>query len=255
MFTALTFNMQNGEPWIGPEAPPPPADLAGTCAFLQSCNADVIFLQEVERGHDGGEQAQPPPHYAALQDALPGYDSAFAYPPQNPDEIPFGLGLAIFSRTPIEGFWEENLEAPDIIFEYGGRTRKPSQRLLVGARTQIGDRSLGLLNTHLQAFFMIGASADQYPQQRRRVLSRLAAEPQPVIAAGDFNCAPEENLIGEFAARGFRSVLDSEITWRRRPYCLDHIFYGDALVLEEKRVIPTTVSDHHAVMARFSFAR
>jgi len=253
MFTALTFNMQNGEPWIGPDAPPSAPDLAATCAFLRATHADILFLQEVERGHDGGAQTEPPPHFAALRDGLPGYHSVFAYPPPNPDEIPFGLGLAIFSKTPLTGFWKEDLDPPDLTFEYGGRVRRPSPRLLIGARTEIQGRPLGLLNTHLQAFFMIGASSDDHPHQRRRVLARLAAEPRPAIAAGDFNCAPEENLLGEFAARGFHSVLDGEITWRRRAYSLDHIFYGSDLALESKKILPTESSDHHAVLARFAF--
>lgn len=252
-FTALTLNMQNGEPWS--ESPPgaAEADLQGTLAFLRSHPVDLIFLQEVEAGSDGGDQTLPPPNFMALQAALPDFNSTFGYPPKNPDELPFGIGLAIFSRFPLSGFWKKDLPAPDCRFEFGGRMRTPSQRLLIGARAEICGRSLELLNTHLQAFFMIGTTSDLHRGQRDAIESALRASPPATLLAGDFNCAPEEGLLAQFASTGFVPAQTEQPTWRRRPYVVDHLFAGPGLEILDCRVIPTEVSDHHAVLASFEF--
>jgi endonuclease/exonuclease/phosphatase (EEP) superfamily protein YafD len=50
-------------------------------------------------------------------------------------------------------------------------------------------------------------------------------------------------------------VQAKEITWRRRPYVLDHIFYNDWLKPVSWAVKPTPASDHHALSAEFEFAR
>jgi endonuclease/exonuclease/phosphatase (EEP) superfamily protein YafD len=73
----------------------------------------------------------------------------------------------------------------------------------------------------------------------------------PTLLAGDFNCAPGEGLVEQFSAAGLRSAQDSEITWRRRPYVMDHLFYNAGLAAEQVEVLPTLASDHHAVRAEF----
>ena len=99
MFSALTFNMQNGEIWDEGNPDSASVDLDATVAYLREQDADLIFLQEVERGFDGGHQIQPPPNYEYLKSSLAGYHSVFGYPLPNPLELPFGLGLEIFSKN------------------------------------------------------------------------------------------------------------------------------------------------------------
>lgn len=252
-FTALTLNMQNGEPWADCVREPTTPDLKGTINFLRAHPTDLLFLQEVEAGNDGGGQAVPPPNFTALESALPGLQAVFGYPEKNPDEIPFGLGLAIFSRFPLSDFWQENLPAPDCRFEFGGRMRNPSQRLLIGARTEIGGKKLEILNTHLQAFFMIGTSSDEHRGQRDAIERHLRASPPATLLAGDFNCAPEEGLLAQFVSTGFSPAQTERPTWRRRPYVVDHLLSGPGLKLLDCEVIPTKASDHHAVRATYSF--
>ena len=54
MFSALTFNMQNGQVWD--EESPDEADvsLSRAISFLRDQNADIILLQEVEDFLHGG---------------------------------------------------------------------------------------------------------------------------------------------------------------------------------------------------------
>ena len=140
MFTTLTLNIQNGLPWNEVEADDGQIDLLKTVDFLKGQDADVVFLQEVEMGHDGGAQIEPPPNFSSLRAALPGYDAVFGYPLKNDTELPFGLGLAIFSKTKLKNPMRMDLPAPDIEFEFDGTKRKPSSRLLIGATTVFGGR-------------------------------------------------------------------------------------------------------------------
>ncbi len=255
MFSALTFNMQNGQVWNEGQPEAVLLDLSKTVEFLRAQNPDVIFLQEVEEGHEGGGQVEPPPNYSYLQKELSGYHSVFAYPEPNPLEIPFGLGLAIFSKFPLVNFFREDLPPLGASFEFGGKQRQPSPRLLIGAEADIDGQKVRLLNCHLQAFFMIGCSSDNYRGQRDIVEERLKSDAEtPTLLAGDFNCAPTETLVQQFESAGFHPVQKEQITWRRMPFVLDHIFFNAPLRLERQEVIPTIASDHHAVRAEFSFS-
>jgi endonuclease/exonuclease/phosphatase family metal-dependent hydrolase len=252
-FSTLTFNMQNGQPWDEAAPDSTRIDLEQTADFLRQQNADVIFLQEVEQGFDGGRQIEPPPNFGFLQKHLKGYDSVFGYPVANDTEIPFGLGLAIFSKFRLRDFQRTDLPAAGLEFEYGGMTRKASKRLLISAGVVIDGRDVRVLNTHLQAFFMIGASSAEHCTQRHAIEDALRMQRGPAILAGDLNCAPEEGLVEQFEKTGFRTAQNLVVTWRRKPYILDHIFYNTHLRLESHAVLPTPASDHHAVRAEFSF--
>lgn len=250
----LTLNIQNGQPWIDGDPFTSAMDLDGVAKFIYEQGADIICLQEVERGFDGGRQVNPPPNYARLREMLASYDSVFSYPLQNDTEIPFGLGLAVFSKTPLRDFQKIDLPAADIEFEFQGKMRKASSRLLIEASTTIAGREVRLMNTHLQAFFMIGSSSDAHPDQRNFIEQRLKLHSgRATILAGDMNSAPEESIVQQFADVGFHTAQNAEFTWRRRPYIVDHIFFNSEFVLESCRVIHTDVSDHLPLVANLEF--
>jgi endonuclease/exonuclease/phosphatase family metal-dependent hydrolase len=253
MFSALTFNMQNGQVWNEEDPDRAEVSLDSSITFLREQDADVVLLQEVERGFDGGGQIEPPPHYERLRRALVGYDSVFAYPRPNKMEIPFGLGLAIFSKTALKNFFRKDLPPAEIAFEFGGVMRKPSHRLLIGAETEIDGRPLRMFNTHLQAFFMINASSNDHHTQRDRVEVELRRCEGATLLGGDFNCAPGETVVEQFKRAGFHPSQTTLVTWRRMPFIIDHVFFNRLLRLEACSVIPTPASDHHAVRAEFSF--
>jgi endonuclease/exonuclease/phosphatase (EEP) superfamily protein YafD len=252
-FRILQFNMQFGQRWDDADPDHAPIDLEGSMAEIRRHGADVILLQEVERAQQGGVQPYPPPNYEKLRGAFPEFDSYFSYPRPDQRELPFGIGLAIFSRTPLAGTFREDLPSPPIAFDYQGKSLTPTDRLLIGAKTRIAGREVTLLNTHLLAFFMLNASSEEHREQRSRVAKLVKSLPGPVVLGGDFNVSKHASLIAQFADAGFRTVQDREITWRRRPYVLDHIFYNTPLRCVSHHVVPTLASDHHVIVADFAF--
>lgn len=252
-FRVLQFNMQFGQMWHDVYPDRAPVNLDATLAELRQHNADIILLQEVERAGEGGVQISPPPNYQKLRSELSGYDSYFSYPKPDPRELPFGIGLAIFSRTPL---WDKtllNLPSPPVEFDFFGKKMTPTDRLLMGAKTTVHGRDLQLFNTHLLAFFMLGSSSTTHPFQRQAVAAQLSASEHATILGGDFNVRGHRDLVDQFAGSGFTTVQENIPTWRRRPYVLDHIFYNTPLRCLAHHVSPTPASDHHVLIADFEF--
>ena len=254
-FKVLQFNMQFGQMWDDAYPDHAPHDLDRTIAEIRSHNADIVLLQEVEQGWPGGAQINPPPNYTRLHAALEGYDSYFSYPKADLRELPFGIGLAIFSKTTLSDPLRVDLPSPPVEFEFQGTMRTPTDRLLIGASTMIGRHTLRVYNTHLLAFFMLQASSEEHPGQRQLVLDRLRASKGATLLGGDFNVRKHHSLVRQFGRAGFQTVQSRKITWRRRPYVLDHIFYSKHLRPVRHAVRPTPVSDHHALVVEFDFRK
>jgi len=255
-FKILQFNMQFGQIWNDAYPDHAPIRLEETIKEIRSHNADIVMLQEVEQTMPGGQQADPPPHYSRLKTEFPDHDSYFCYPKPDARELPFGIGLVILSKTPLREQMCLNLPSPPVEFDFFGVKKTPTDRLLIGATTTIAGRPVRLFNTHLLAFFMLNSSSEVHPDQRRLVEEQLRKSAHsPTLLTGDFNVSKHQSLIRQFAAAGYLTVQDKEITWRRRPYVLDHIFYNDSLRPIGCRVKPTPASDHHTLSAEFEFTR
>jgi len=253
-FKILQLNMQYGQGWDDARPDHAPVDLGLTLEEIRSHDADVILLQEVERAQPGGVQPDPPPNYTRLRAELSGYESYFAYPRAAPRALPFGIGLAIFSKTLLSDILRRDLPSPRVEFEFRGEMYTPTDRLLLGATTTVAGRELRLFNTHLLALFMLKTETTNHPRQLRLVVETARASTGPTVLAGDFNVASHEALTLQFAGAGYRSVQTSEPTWRRHPLVLDHIFYNRHLRVVSHLVKPTRASDHHVLVAEFEFA-
>lgn len=252
-FKVLQFNMQFGQTWNDAYPDHAPVDLDLTIAEIRSHGADIVLLQEVEQARPQGVQPDPPPNYTRLRAALDGYEGLFAYPRADPRELPFGIGLAIFSKTPLRAPMRRDLPSPPVEFEFRGEKKEPTDRLLLGARTTIAGRELRIFNTHLLAFFMLNVSSEKHTEQRELVVEQLRTADEPTLLGGDFNVSQHDSLVRQFADAGYRTVQTDEATWRRRPYVLDHIFYSRHLRPLRHAVKPTPASDHHLVVAEFEF--
>lgn len=247
--------MQFGQVWDDADPDGAPIRLEEAIEEIRRHDSDIIQLQEVEHARAGGGQVQPPRNYERLRAELSGYHGYFSYPPDDARELPFGIGLAIFSRTPLTDTFAEVVPSPAIEFDFFGEKKTPTDRLLIGATTEIGGRRVRLLNTHLLAFFMLKADSRKYPEQRAQIAGHLrAAGDVATILSGDFNTRDHAGLAAEYAECGFATVQTKEITWRRQPYVLDHIFHNAPLRCVDRKVMPTMSSDHHALVADFVFA-
>jgi endonuclease/exonuclease/phosphatase family metal-dependent hydrolase len=252
-FKVIQFNMQFGQVWD--EANPDNAliDLQQTIVEIQRHDADIVLLQEVEQALPGGKQIDPPRNYTQISQALQGYQRYFSYPKADERELPFGIGLAIFCKTPLYDLFRLELPSPHLEFQFNGETKTPTDRLLIGAKTTIGGHEVQLYNTHLLAFFMLKASSKIHSEQRRLVLEQLKKSRIPTLLGGDFNVSNHVALVEQFSQEGYRTTQSKEITWRRMPYVLDHIFFDRQLRLVSHAVVPTPASDHHLVVAEFAF--
>jgi endonuclease/exonuclease/phosphatase family metal-dependent hydrolase len=253
MFRVLQFNMQFGMGWNPDNPDEGPIDLDASIAEITKHNADLILLQEVEHARIGGEQTEPPPNFTRLKAELKGYDSWFSYPKADPRELPFGIGLAIFSKTPLSEKFRVDVPSPAIEFEFDGKKTTPTDRLLIGARTTIRGHEIQVLNVHLLAFFMLGSSSTMFPWQRDLVADRLASSDLLTILGGDFNVSQHVSLVEQFAEFGYSTVQHQVPTWHRRPFVLDHIFYNSGLRCIGHAVVRTQTSDHLPVVADFDF--
>jgi endonuclease/exonuclease/phosphatase (EEP) superfamily protein YafD len=140
-------------------------------------------------------------------------------------------------------------------FEFRGKMQTPTDRLLIGVSTTIARQPLRVFNTHLLAFFMLKASSEEHPRQRQLVADQLKASKGPTLLGGDFNVSKHHSLVRQFARAGYKTVQTKKITWRRRPYVLDHIFYSRHLRPVRSAVKPTPASDHHVLLADFEFRK
>jgi endonuclease/exonuclease/phosphatase family metal-dependent hydrolase len=253
-FKVLQFNMQFGQGWDDHDPDHAPINLGQTIAEIRRHDADIVLLQEVERAIPGGVQPDPPTNYTRLRAELPQYDGFFSIRKPDPRELPFGIGLAILSKTPLRDTMLRDLPSPPIEFEFEGETKTPTDRLLIGATTTLGGRELRIFNTHLLAFFMLKASSEEHNGQRALVLEQLRASHGATLLGGDFNVSQHESLVRQFAGAGYNTVQQTEVTWRRRPFVLDHIFYSQHLAVVSHVVQPTPASDHHVLVAEFRFS-
>jgi endonuclease/exonuclease/phosphatase (EEP) superfamily protein YafD len=253
-FKVMQFNMQFGQIWDETNINHAPIDLDLTIAEILSHDADIVILQEVEHAQHGGAQIEPPPNYTRIKAALGGYYGYFSYPKADPRELPFGIGLAIFSKTPLRNTVRFDLPSPPIEFEFEGEKKTPTDRLLIGATTALQGHELHLFNAHLLAYFMLNSSSEVHREQRELVIEQLRRASGPTLIAGDFNVSNRDSLVSQFAEAGYKTVQTTEVTWRHRPYVLDHIFHSKHLHPVRYTVKPTKASDHHILIAEFEFA-
>ena len=123
----LQFNMQFGQVWDEADPDNAPINIEATIAEIKRHDADIIMLQELEHVRPDGTHTPIPPNFSRIKQELKGYDSTFSFPRPDPRELPFGVGLAIFSRWPLEPQSCINLPSPPIEFDFMGAESAPDQ--------------------------------------------------------------------------------------------------------------------------------
>ncbi len=166
----MTYNVRHGAGMDGV------VDLDRTAAVILAAGADVVCLQEIDRGTgrtNGVDQAR------ALG-ARTGMHAEFgAFMPYDGGEY----GMATLSRLPVERV--DNLRLP--------AGAEPRTALLVTVRHGDSDRRLTIANVHFYA------TEEQRSAQARTLLAAIDSAPAPVVVAGDFNSRPGSAVMQLFA--------------------------------------------------------
>lgn len=286
----VSWNLQfcggRREPYFyegGPAVHVAPADqaraFAGVVEVLRRLDADVVLLQEVDRGSDRTNRRD---QLADLLASLPGHAAVSAavhrnrFVPHPPHRFlgRMDLHLAILARAPL--FRPTRQPLPGLR-EPRLRAHFNLHRALLTAEVPLATgRVLTLGNTHLSAF---SGGDDTLVRQLSVLDAWLGAAPSPALLGGDFNLLPpgdppsrlptdradhpvDRAAIDPFFAR-YESVLPPD--GQRAPTAgtyippgasvpdrtLDWIFLGGGLRTRAARVEPIDpfISDHLPVVA------
>ena len=179
-FRIMSYNIHHGEGLDGK------LDLARIAAVIKEARADVVALQEVDRGVERTQKRDLPAELAALTGMAVRFEKNIAH--QGGE-----YGNAVLSRFPIKHARNTHLKS----FANG------EQRGVLQVTIDVGGREVVVMNTHLDA--------RRDPVEREHSATELkalvaAAGATPVVLLGDFNTVPDSK-----AARTVAEALTD--TW------------------------------------------
>lgn len=237
-FRVLVFNIHAGKDAAGRD------NLGDVAALIQSLEADIVLLQEVDRGtrRSGGVD-----QLRQLMDAT-GYAGVFG---RTLEYDGGGYGLAALSRR---GFSFDQTRPLNVLPAQprAGGSYEPRGALITVAKT--GDGGVQAANTHLDA-----SADDTYRMQEiAQLLLALSGRiplRTPLVAGGDFNAEPGSPAIGRILEGGLRDAwtecgagdgltYPSSAPVKR----IDYLFLADSARCTEARVVETTISDHRPLL-------
>jgi len=220
------YNIKHGEGMDGV------VDLARAAEVLRALDADVITLQEIDRGvqrTDGVDQA------VALGEML-GMDAYFG------DFMPYQggeYGMAVLSRLPVRRV--ENIRLPD--------GDEPRTGLEIEVAVGPEGRPLSIVGIHLYR------TVEERVAQAEALSEALDAREHPVVLAGDFNSFRGDRVVSGLRSRDW-FVIDKDGAPMTFPADdpareIDFVMLRPASAFEivEHRVIDEVlVSDHRPLL-------
>lgn len=228
-FTVATYNIRHGR---GADEQ---LDLARTARAIAALGADIVALQEVDRGVERSAGLDEPDSLARTL----GFDQAFAsfFPYQGGE-----YGMAILSRFPIRR--SASIRLPD--------GNEPRVALLAEVEVP-GGGTVAVVNVH---FDWVADDAFRFAQVQAlaAVLDTLSL---PIVLLGDFNDVPESRTMQFWLQRFTAAVKPTEDRFTFSSVApvkeIDHILLAprSAWRPATARVVHDSVtSDHRPVVAR-----
>lgn len=237
----LVYNMHAGKDAAGAD------NLPRIAAFVRETGADLVLLQEVDRGtRRSGGVDQP----ATLR-RLTGYHAAFG---KTLDYDGGEYGIALLSRWPVVRDTVVRLPV-DPPQERAGGSYEPRGALVATVAAPGG--ALTLVDTHLDP-----SRDDRWRRQEVRAVVAIADSARRggaarLLVGGDFNSTPESAVQDEARRGGLRDAwatcgrgdgltypADSAV---KR---IDYLYLTGDAACAEARVVPSDASDHRPVLVR-----
>jgi endonuclease/exonuclease/phosphatase family metal-dependent hydrolase len=230
----LVFNIHAGRDAAGKD------NIADLAALVRTTGADVVLLQEVDRGTNRSGHVD---QVQALIDAT-GFSGIFG---RSLDYDGGQYGVAALARR---GFvFNETVDLPVApVQTRAGGSHEPRAALVMSAVTRHG--RLQAVTTHLDA-----SAEDTYRLQEAALVLNIvrarSSADTPVLVGGDFNAEPDSAVVRRLRDGGLRDAWSEcgqgdGFTYpadqpRKR---IDYVFLTGNLRCSAAEVIDTKISDH-----------
>jgi endonuclease/exonuclease/phosphatase family metal-dependent hydrolase len=219
-------------------------NLDGVSGLVKSTGADLVLLQEVDRGTNRSGQVD---QVEVLQKNTK-YDAAFSASLLHYDGGEYGI--AILSRGAIGYRSTLPLRVTPVQTRAGGSDEPRVAQLVLAA---VHGENWHVLNTHIDP-----ADAQARAQEVRQIVEAVAfqrAEHIPLVVGGDFNSSPDDPLQRALQGAGLRDAwmecgqgdgftYPADAPSKR----IDYLFLTGDLHCSAARVIETQISDHRPVL-------
>jgi endonuclease/exonuclease/phosphatase family metal-dependent hydrolase len=214
-------------------------DLARIAEVIKQSRAEIVGLQEVDRGVERTGRVDQMRELARLT----GMDYAFAH---NLDYQGGQYGVAVLSRFPILAIDHRR---------YANR-RERERRGFIRVEVEVGGRRINFVTTHLDYQFLDGRVFET-----EQLLDALKDVRGPLIVAGDFNEEPRVGAYEMMLKAGFADGWTQEtapgLTYPAdKPVKrIDYVFYrGLGEGVRATATVPDTLaSDHRPVVVSLKF--
>jgi endonuclease/exonuclease/phosphatase family metal-dependent hydrolase len=238
----LVYNIHAGKDARGADS------LVGVAELVRSSGADVVLLQEVDKGTRRSGNVDQPAVLAGRTGFYAAFGSALDYDGGK-------YGVAILSRWPIVSDTLLHLPVTPPQQRAGG-SYEPRGALRVVVASPRG--RLTIINTHLDA-----SSDDRYRRQEADSIISLVAQARRsehmVIAGGDFNSTPESIVQTNVRRDGLRDAWSECASGDGFTYPdaapvkrIDYLFLTGDIRCASARVIVTHASDHQPLLVELT---
>lgn len=231
----LVYNIHAGKDAGGAD------NLERVADVVRQTGADVVLLQEVDRGTRRSGQVDQPDVLARRSGLAVAFGKTLDYDGGE-------YGIAVLSRWPIaqQTLVRLRVEPPQ---RRAGGSYEPRGAQRVVIRAPPGE--VVVINTHLDA-----SREDDYRRQEIRAVLALARDAGPLLlVGGDFNSTPESEVQGDVRSGGLRDAWlacgrGSALTYPadRPSKRIDYLYLTSTATCHRAEVIETTASDHRPLL-------
>lgn len=234
----LVYNIHAGKDARGVD------NLQGVIALIRQTRADVVLLQEVDRGTRRSGVVDQPAVLAVGSGLHVAFGSALDYDGGK-------YGVATLSRWPIafDTLYRLPVDPPQ---ERAGGSREPRGLLRADVLSPFG--TMVVFNTHIDA-----SREDTWRQQEARVIATTvsaARRARPlVLLGGDMNSTPESAVQQILRKPGFRDAFaecgqGAGLTYPADSAVkrIDYVYLSGAMRCARAEVPETLVSDHRPLI-------